>query len=265
VRYAAASLLVVLLASALGCNAILGLEPTTLASDGGRGGDGSGAQSPGTCSGWAGPESVNIENIFCIDSTQVTNVQYAQFVHAVTPQMTQQAPGCEWNDTFNPATGLPLPGTMDDYPVGSVDFCDAWAYCAWAGKRMCAEFTRQSMGLDDPTTGEVYHACAGGSRLLPYAYGNVYDPNACPTPAGAAVPVKSRPGCASIVYPNLYDLCDDIGFWENMCSGLACRDTNPIGGIPAAQSHRCDDSNSDSQMFQYPAIGIRCCSDVIPP
>ena len=200
-RYAASSLLVALFTlPALGCNAIFGLDRTTLAPDAGAGGGGGGsdAQPLGTCSGQAGPESVNIDNVFCIDSTQVTNAQYAEFYFAVTPQTTQQGPGCDWNTSFNPATNLPSAGSMDDYPVTSVDFCDAWAYCAWAGKRLCAEYNRPSMALDDPTTGEVYHACAGGSRLLPYAYG---DESCTGGPTTSGTPWRNTPSACWITSP----------------------------------------------------------------
>src|SRR5262249_39830790 len=73
---------------------------------------------------------------FCIDATEVTNAQYAAFL-ATNPQTSLQPARCtSWNGTYAGAYVGPLTG-RDDYPVVGVTWCDAFAYCKWAGKRLC--------------------------------------------------------------------------------------------------------------------------------
>jgi hypothetical protein len=254
--------------AAAGCNAIFGLAPSTLATDGAAGSDsargGFDAPYSAGCQGWAGPEPVNIDGMFCIDSTQVTNAQYAAFASSVTPATAVQAVGCgDLNDSFMPSGGL----FMDDLPVVTVDYCDAWAYCRWAGKRLCAQVDPQATGYDPLTNSEMYYVCAGAGKgmNLAYAYGDTYDSNRCDDMNPQLTPVRSHSDCHSLVYPQVFDLSANVGFWENMCSPGVCRDTTPDGGQAATDSHRCDNSNGDPITLQHPDIGIRCCSDVIHP
>jgi hypothetical protein len=252
--------------AAAGCNAIFGLAPSTLATDGAAGSDGARVQFDAAysagCQGWAGPEPVNIDGLFCIDSTQVTNAQYSVFAMSVTPATTAQAVGCDGNDSFMPDGGL----SMDTYPVVSVDYCDAWAYCQWAGKRLCAQVDRTT-GYDPVTNSEMYYVCAGTGHdmNLAYAYGDTYQPDWCDDTNARFDSVKSNSMCHSLVYPDVYDLSANIGFWENMCSPSVCRDTTPEGGQGQMANHRCDNTNGDPTTLQHPDIGIRCCSDIIHP
>jgi hypothetical protein len=256
-----------LVIAAAGCNAIFGLAPTTLGTDGAAGSDaapgGFDAPYSAGCQGREGPEPVNIDGMFCIDSTQVTNAQYTKFASSVTPATATQAVGCDGNDTFAPAGGL----LNDDYPVVTVDYCDAWAYCHWAGKRLCAQVDPQATGYDPLSASEMYFVCTGAGKdmNLAYAYGDTYDPDKCGDTESQAAPVKSHPDCHSAVYPQVFDLSANVGYWENMCSPGVCRDTTPEGGGSASDSHRCDNSNGDPITLQHPYIGIRCCSDVIHP
>jgi formylglycine-generating enzyme required for sulfatase activity len=129
---------------------------------------------------------------FCIDSTEVSIRQYRAFLQAEFP-FSNQPSYCAWNksyDSWQPAgwgAGRPPPAP-DDYPTNALDWCDAYSYCAWAGKRLCGkiggghlvnENPNSSIELH-PTQGEWTYACsAGGTRAYPY--GNVYDATACVT------------------------------------------------------------------------------------
>jgi formylglycine-generating enzyme required for sulfatase activity len=231
------------------------------------------------CQGTAGPAPVNIEGLFCIDSTEVTNAQYAEFWGKVTPNDIAQPAYCQWNTSFKPANGTwPYPDGNDDYPVVEIDFCDGWSYCHWAGKRLCGRIghttATYSEGLLD---GEMYYACSGGAQgPYVYSYGDTYDYKKCDTtdPDGGASgpilqPVKNNPACVSNVYPGLYNLSGSVEVWMDMCD----RSSSPADGTldtcrlsaPNYTDYRCDTDNYLVRNHPSEMAGLRCCSDVTPP
>jgi formylglycine-generating enzyme required for sulfatase activity len=262
------------------CNAVFGLHEPTLAPDAGgaladaggpgaRDAAGEGAVMGNGCRGSAPPASVNIDGKFCIDGTNVTNSQYAAFLAAASPATLAQPEVCNWNDSFYADASGPPQGEFSDEPVVNVDFCDAWAYCAWAGKRLCGRVDRQPAGYNDLTSGEAYYACSGGAMQLPYAYGTTYNASACNTgPSFVTAPVATPATCVSAVYANLYDLSGNYAFWQDMCNGSTgstdtCRETEPSDtnfGMPDA--YRCDGDNGDPRLHTFEGLTIRCCSDV---
>ena len=165
-------------------------------SGGSAGGNGAagGSAGAGGCPGSAGPTMVNVGS-FCIDSTEVTNAQYAQFLSAsVTPQSVTGNPSqCAFNASYVPSSDWPATG-KDDVPVVYVDWCDALAFCSWAGKRLCG---RIGGGANDYNEHDVafvsqwYHACSANGTLV-YPYGNTY--SATPAMGSTTAPgLRSRP------------------------------------------------------------------------
>ena len=128
------------------------------------------AQSPdGTC--------------FFIDSTEVTRKQYAAFL-ASNPEPGKQPPVCSWNSDFATSAceqsagdaGVPV-STDPSLPIVCVNFCDAQAFCVWAGKTLC----HGDFGGATQTNANVsqwYSACSNGGATI-YPYGSEYDPTAC--------------------------------------------------------------------------------------
>ena len=101
------------------------------------------ARTPPDCPGTAGPPGVRIHaeaGTWCIDSTEVTRAQYGIFVASTDVGALPEPAFCAWNKSFLPYDGWKdLP--HDDRPVTKVNWCDAYMYCAWAGKRLCGEHT----------------------------------------------------------------------------------------------------------------------------
>jgi hypothetical protein len=123
---------------------------------------------------------------FCIDSTEVTNAQYKPFVDDPSVNLLQQPDECKGvNDSFIPSTsdggGLNVT-TRADHPVVNVDWCDASAYCRWAGKRLCG-----AIGGGPLQAGAA--AVPGASQ---WAWSCTL---AAPSPIPTAPP--SRPACAT--------------------------------------------------------------------
>jgi len=75
---------------------------------------------------------------FCIDATEVTQAQYQAFLASKNGDTTGQPAACGWNTSFQPFASCNFaPATRASQPVSGVDWCDAYAFCAWTGKQMC--------------------------------------------------------------------------------------------------------------------------------
>ena len=229
---------------------------------------------PGACGGKEGPSSVVVDGKFCIDSTEVTNADYAKFLAQKPPTSLQPAGVCDFNTTFTPGAGWPATGG-ETLPVVNVDWCDAYAYCAWAGKHLCG---RVGGGEDNPTdvatiTNELYYACSrGGTRAYPY--GDTYDPKACngneASTTVAVLPVKSLPTCEG-GFSGLFDLSGNVAEWQDACETKTgpndrCRQGAwglGLEGTPSSTTQlRCDAFAADDRAQQFPDLGIRCCGEL---
>jgi formylglycine-generating enzyme required for sulfatase activity len=81
---------------------------------------------------------------FQIDATEVRVKDYLAFLDAAVPLATQPDV-CTWNVSFHPHDSSSPFGCTDfdltqpNRPIGCVDWCDAAAFCAWRGKRLCGK------------------------------------------------------------------------------------------------------------------------------
>jgi formylglycine-generating enzyme len=227
----------------------------------------------GACAGEKGPTPVNIEGKFCIDSTEVTNAQFLEFLEAAP--VIEQPPGCEMNvaedggGIFEPNPYWPMGElTMND-PVVWVDWCDAWYYCNWAGKRLCGAVGGGSADFYDYATTDVefYYACSEGGKRA-YPYGDTFDREACVTlDRSGPLPVESLQTCQG-GYPGLFDMSGNVSEWQDMCVSDAwdsfCRAGTSAYSTDAATTYEQYSCGADVWNFRDIAhlfTGIRCCSD----
>jgi hypothetical protein len=221
--------------------------------------------------------------IFCIDRTEATNQDYAAFL-ASNPSTATQSAVCSGNTTFVPASDSVDctqydPTNKPKVPVACVDWCDAAAYCAWAGKRLCGKIgggANSPAAFADATQSEWYAACSHGGTL-DFPYGDTYDSTACigadvgvtrPT----AVPTQSCQGG----YDGVFDLSGNVSEWENSCAantGMsdACLyrggayDDLDNGTTPTlfcnSGSATTPKSATHARSTREPDIGFRCCAD----
>jgi hypothetical protein len=213
---------------------------------------------------------------YSIDATEVTRGQYGEFLQMKGNDTSGQPAVCGWNTSYVPSAAWPPLG--DDAvasPVNWVDWCDALAYCKWAGKRLCGKIGGGSLTraqYNSASLSQWHSACtAGGTKKFPY--GNTFDPNAC---IGAAamifspVPAGSTTTCQG-GYPGIFDMVGNVWEWEDACDGSTgkadlCRwrgssyyGDDGVPGMPGV-FRQCDVDTSNPRDTVDSTIGFRCCS-----
>ena len=156
------------------------------------------ATTPGNgCPAGRGAAMVLVDSI-CIDSTEATSDEYNGFLLAGPPLAGQPA-SCSWNASYLPGNGWTFAASQGRLPIAYVNWCDAYAFCSWAGKRLCGKVGGGSATFSQfaSNDNEHYLACSNGATRI-YPYGNSFDPAACNDiahDAGHVLPVGSLPAC----------------------------------------------------------------------
>ena len=218
-----------------------------------------------------GPDMVSA-GAFCIDSTEVTNLQYKAFLDDPASRQLVQPPGCGPNDSYlpDPSNGGGLNVTSRaDHPVVNVDWCDAAMFCKWAGKRLCGKI---GGGALVPGTAAEYSvsqwmfACTrGGTQIFPY--GPTARPGSCNVARASlpinTVPVKSKSKCVG-GYEQIFDMVGNAEEWIDLCRvdpvrGEVC---GYLGGsyTSAESDANCDNFYEDPRLNQWRSRSFRCCA-----
>jgi formylglycine-generating enzyme len=233
------------------------------------------------CQGTAEPLAVRIGspgNTFCIDSTEVTVGQYKAFLAAgVAP--SSQPPACVWNTSFAPDPS----DAGANVPVTGVDWCDALAYCTWAGKYLCGVVENgKKVGpvtlerTSDFRSHQWLLACSAEARQR-YPYGGLFDPSKCNLAdydAGAPVPATST--CVG-GYAGIHDMIGNVWEWyDGPCRADGSLEVDGGDGGPASDNcflkggsfldrgggYDCRlDINNIRRDHHGTNVGFRCCSD----
>ncbi|MDI3283139.1 SUMF1/EgtB/PvdO family nonheme iron enzyme [Polyangium sp. 15x6] len=261
---------------------------TTTGGAGGEGGDGSGG--PGGSGGAGGigggggsggtivcPQVPNTPTMvpvasasgnYCIDSTEVTNSQYATWLSSTEANEANQTPECAFNASYVPASGMMPPA--DDRPVAFVDWCDAYAFCKWYEKRLCGKIGGGPVPYSEINSAAVsqwYNACSRSETFI-YPYGGSYDPAACngqDRMVGNAVKVATQATCEGGL-PGLFDMSGNVWEWEDACDGSfgendTCRRRG--GGYESIASDLdCPTAGGSARSTTNATTGFRCCVDV---
>jgi formylglycine-generating enzyme required for sulfatase activity len=260
----------------------------------GSGGGDAGADGPPSCpSDMVAPGT----SAYCIDKLEVNNFQYAGFLAAKDAGGPQMPKGkCDWNTSYEPHVAI---DAGDDLPVLGVDWCDAYAYCLWANRRLCGKSGGGSIapGSQNFNTSQWYHACsANDTRTYPYPgnlnLGDCADCNPAmgcnpdaSSPDAQAVPVGSKTKCEG-GYLKLFDMSGNAAEWEDGCDDAGVRpDASDDAGkpIPEPRLDNCyhrggsfDDhvpaclacstqgcpSAAEARSHHPTNVGFRCCLDL---
>ena len=204
---------------------------------------------------------------FCIDAFETTRAEYEAFLKEQGSSSALTPGQCAGNTSHSPDAACDAGEHVTrepNHPQVCVNWCDAHAYCAWAGKRLC------QADINDPTSAalnEWYTACsAAGSRKFPY--GNDFDSARCNGFGSASEPpttvaVGSLPGCEG-GYPGLFDMSGNVDEWVNLC--YADPDGHVFCGVSSGYWYdefddelACADIGPYQALKANPGIGIRCC------
>ena len=215
-----------------------------------------GSTSTGACPGTGGPSMVELPLGYCIDSTEVTTGQYQAWLDT-NPSTTDQTSVCAWNGSFGP--GCIWPPIRPDIPVTCLDWCDAYAYCAAVGKRLCGRIGGGAAATGDYANAALsqWYAACSSDGVNTYPYGSSYSGTACNgADAGnnnVFTAAGSMPLCQSSVagYTGIFDMTGNAWEWIDSCDGTGgpengCRavggavNTETTGGLACgtnASSH----------------------------
>jgi sulfatase modifying factor 1 len=217
---------------------------------------------------------------FCIDATEVQNVHYAAFL-AATADTGGQPSACNWNSSYVPVSSdgyaWPFAADTGQKPVVNVDWCDARAFCKWAGKRLCGKIGGGSLANVAATAsftgGQWVNACTrNGQRTYPY--GQTYNVQACNTAATvekapSIEKAGTRPTCEG-GYTGLFDMSGNVEEWVDGCdknSGGSdlCASAGAsafLGGLAPDEITCADSVYGTPRNTAYVMLGFRCCADL---
>jgi formylglycine-generating enzyme len=226
---------------------------------------------------------------YCIDQLEATRRDYKAFLDAKAGDVSGQPPECAKNDSYEPPgedpanperTGACVEFSFEkdpDYPAGCVDFCDAFAYCAWAGKRLCGKIGATEKGVQKmdlatavqvagTTAGEWSYACSQGGKTA-YPYGDTYEPATCidktrvdqqgPSARLATIEGETCHG-SEPPFDQIYHLSGSVTEWLNLCDmSLKSCASQPT------PDYACTASGLGYIYTRTAGIGFRCCADAV--
>jgi hypothetical protein len=269
--------------------------------------------------------SQSVGGSYCIDQTEITNAAYATWL-ATSPSDDLRTPDCRadgavcqsWvmngmscefdngaadhgaaffsyaplRDGNDDPAVWPLPPPQDDFPVVDVTWCDANAFCAGNGKRLCGRIGGGSFSasglvpdpgfignqnvvhdsnLLDPVGSEFANAMThSGQRSFPY--GSVFQPSACP--GGTLVDMWTLSGELHAVgrasceggFPGLFDLEGNaLEYIDAIHAEQGVAQYAIAVGDVAADAASEGLSVAQAIWMPHPLIGFRCCADTLPP
>jgi sulfatase modifying factor 1 len=185
----------------------------------------------------AGPKGTR----YCVDRTEVTQGQYKQFVDAVGGDLTLISkvaicayqttydvivqPGNDYQPFYCPK-GVYDPLSKSDQPMECVTWCSAYAFCQWAGKRLCGKIGGGALADpekdgNDAEKSQWYTACSQGGKYA-YQYGDTYLPSCSPTALGPVANQAAECRAKEPAFSEMSGMSSGVTEWEDGCLGNDC-------------------------------------------
>lgn len=214
------------------------------------------------CPSKEGPSMVRVDD-FCIDSTEVTRAQYMKFVEAVGPDAGGPAAKfCPKTNSsivpLDPEQGFPPAKESPDFPVRAIDWCDAKAYCLWAGKDLCGglggvEIT--SADAVDPKKSQWAKACTKNGAFR-FAYADTYASGKCVEGTAPSQPTDRK--CEG-GYAGLFDMVGNVAEWIDACQGPPYTNCALVGRL-SDEIASCTTVVVPPGDIPWGNVGVRCCA-----
>jgi formylglycine-generating enzyme len=209
---------------------------------------------------------------FCIDKLEVSVGSYQAFLN-----FCDEKGGCvsdcdgPWT-IAKPVVDASVGCTSDKFqsqsapnrPVVCVHLCDAFAYCAALGKRVCGDYSDDGYPVtyaNDPGVSEWYNACSqSGERDFPY--GDDLVSASCNGSSSASADVGTFPSCAAA--DGALDMSGNVREWDIVFD--AAGSCYVRGGSFESGNDENELSCSSDPPFPVDCgdvaddIGFRCCS-----
>lgn len=194
---------------------------------------------------------------YCIDKTEATKGQYAQFRADMDGDYSGQPDYCSWNVDYSQASCGNYSPTDDlNHPAGCLDWCDADQFCRWSGKRLCGNLGGGG-NLNPLDQGEWEISC---SAAAPGGDCNAQNPATVSVDSGCA---GTNPG-----FEDVFHLLGNVGEWVHECGTSLFGEELPTGGCSyfggSFVNHpldlACDAGGSESRDRGNRQVGVRCCA-----
>lgn len=242
---------------------------------------------------------------YCIDQREVTQGEYFEFLYTYLEDPTVSSKRKEGAPDWPKAPGCEIPRLMPDfigdidcdttpdafsqknmrqhYPIACVNWCNAYSYCAWAGKRLCGRVgggdgdASDAPKLADANQSEFFNVCSQGGKTA-YAYGDyradipsaseIVYPQLGDAAVRAASEADAPTDCHGTMPP--FDAVVNVGCnvaeWQDGCSSSAfdaicVAHGGAASGTPSDKGARCDAFLEQARSQRSVRIGFRCCHD----
>lgn len=236
---------------------------------------------------------VDIPNSECfwIDQEEVSVANYQRWQSAVAADAVSWDPTwCAWKrERSDPISdrddacakqilSFDLQPFAPNKPMRCVDFCEAEAFCRWAGKHLC--HASDAFGVQGPRDAvrEWFLACSN-TLTTAYPWGNERDDLRCNTGQTSENCITLRPTCG--VLPSgeksqctsstgVVDLLGNVAEWVYSCNLITPEQANAPSGCGVrgggydASLESCNDESTLQNDSRLPSLGFRCCSDLSP-
>ncbi len=158
----------------------------------------------------------------------------------------------------------------DDLPASCITWCQAFAFCAGAGKHLCGNDGGGPLPYEGDNQeiahGQWYAACSNEGLLTrPYGNGN-FDPNLCDGSESGSVlrPAGSTTTCEGGV-PGLYDMLGNVTEWidacesdapDSLCDVRGGSAYDPLADVTCSSTNGFGSVRRDQTVV---SVGFRCC------
>jgi formylglycine-generating enzyme required for sulfatase activity len=223
-----------------------------------------------------------------IDSTEVTVEQYRAWLDQTSDADVRWEPTwCSWKTArSNPLDTPDDACTAQMFPLDSqpfaprkpmrcLDFCDAEAFCEWAGKRLC--YDRSALGSQGPrNNSEEWQLACSNDYTTRYPWGNAVEQRCnvgqtvdnCVRTDGSCGPTLVGGERSCVNERGVTDLVGNVAEWVFSCNYLdpqappAPTGCMTRGGGYDMPLRTCDVEDVRSNDTRAPDIGFRCCADL---